>query len=47
MTWYGIHPAMSPQLQCKSNGQHLFNLLELIGCSSGSNIGLGWPSILL
>ena len=27
MTWYGIHPAMSPHVPCKSKGQHLFSLL--------------------
>jgi hypothetical protein len=32
---------MSPQLPWKSNGQHLFNLLVLTDCSSGSNSGLG------
>jgi hypothetical protein len=40
MTWQGINPVMSPQLPCKSNGQHLFNLLVFVGCSSGCNMGL-------
>jgi hypothetical protein len=47
MTQYGIHPAMSPQVPCKSKGQHLLSLLVFIGCSNGSNIGLGWVSSLL
>jgi hypothetical protein len=33
---------MSPQLPCKSNGQHLFNLLVSVGCSSDFNGELGW-----
>ena len=41
-TWYGIHPAMSPQVLCKSRGQHLFNFLVFIGCSSGSNRDWDW-----
>jgi hypothetical protein len=32
---------MSPQVSCKSKGQHLFSLLVFIACSSGSNSGLG------
>jgi hypothetical protein len=44
MTWYDSHPAMSSQLPCKFHGQHLFHLLVFIGCSSGSNSGLGWAS---
>jgi hypothetical protein len=47
MTWWGIHPAISPQVPCKSKCQHRFSLLVFIGCSSGSNSGLGWASRLL
>jgi hypothetical protein len=46
MTWYGIQPAMSPQVHCKSEGQHLFSLLVFTGCSSGCNCRLGWASRL-
>jgi hypothetical protein len=42
--WWGVHPAMSPQVSCKSKGQHLFSLLLYAGCSSGSNSGLEWSS---
>jgi len=45
MTWEG--PAMSPQVPCKSKGQHLFSLLVFTVCSSGCDSGLGWASILL
>jgi len=37
---------MSAQMPSKSKGQHRFSLLEFTGCSSGSNGGLGWASIL-
>jgi len=47
ITWYGIHPAMLPQVYCKSKGQLLFSFLVFIGCSSGCNSGLGWASRLL
>ena len=47
MTWQGIHPAMSAQLPSKSKGQHRYSLLEFTVCSSGSNGGLGWASILI
>ena len=30
MTWKGIHPAMSPQVPCKSEGQHLISLLVYV-----------------
>ena len=40
MTWQGVHPAMSPQVPCKSKGQHLFSLLVFISCSSGQEIVL-------
>jgi hypothetical protein len=33
VTWWGVHPAMSPQVSCKSKGQHLFSLLELYLCN--------------
>jgi hypothetical protein len=45
--WYAIDPAMSRDLPCKSNGQHVFNLLVFVGCSSGCNSGLGWAAGLL
>ena len=32
---------MSPQVSCKSKGQHSFSLLVIIACSGGSNSGLG------
>jgi hypothetical protein len=47
MMRYGIHPAMSHQVPCKSKGQRLFSLLVFPGCSSGSNSGLGRVSSLL
>jgi hypothetical protein len=47
VAWWGEHPAMSPQVSCKSKGQHLFSLLLYAGCSSGSSIGLGWSSCLV
>jgi len=31
----------------KSKGQHRFSLLVFIGCSRGSNSGLGWASSLM
>jgi hypothetical protein len=42
-SWKGIHPVMSPQVPCKSKGQHRFNFLLFTGCSSG----LGWASSLM
>jgi hypothetical protein len=47
VAWWGVHPAMSLQLSCKSKGQYLFSLLLYAGCSSGSNSGLGWSSSLV
>jgi hypothetical protein len=47
VTRCGVHPAMSPQVSCRSKGQHLFSLLSCAGCSSGSNSGLGWSSGLV
>ena len=41
MMWQGIHPAMSPYVFCRSKGQQPFSLQMFIGCSTGSNIGLG------
>ena len=41
MTWLGVHPAMSPQVPCMSEGQQRFSLLVFILCSSGSNSELG------
>ena len=38
---------MSFQVPCKGKGQQHFRLLAFIGCSSDSNIGLGWVSSLL
>ena len=45
--YYNDVGATSPQVSCKSKGQHRFSLLVFRGCSSGSSIGLGWASILL
>ena len=33
---------MSPQVPCKSKGQHRFSYLVFTGCSSGSSSGMGW-----
>ena len=41
MTWYCIHPAMSPQVPRKSKGQHRFSLLVFTCCRSGCDSGLG------
>jgi len=35
---------MSPEVPCKSKGQHRFSILVFIGCSGGCNSGLGWAS---
>jgi hypothetical protein len=45
MTRYGIHPAMSPQLHCKSNGQHIFNLLLFIGGKGVYRVLVGKPEV--
>jgi hypothetical protein len=48
MPWWSVHQVMmSPQVSCKSKGQHLFSLLLYAGCSSGSNNGMGWASSLV
>jgi hypothetical protein len=47
VAWWGVHPAMSPQVPCKSKGQHVFSLLLYAGCSSGCNSGLGCSSNLV
>ena len=43
----GIHPAVSPQVPCKSKGQHRFSLLVFTVCSSGCSSGMGWAYSLL
>ena len=43
----GCSSTMSPQVPCKSKGQHRFSLLLFTGGSGGSNSGLGWPSSLM
>ena len=40
LSWYGDHPVTSPQ-SSRSEVQHIFNLLFLIGCFSVCTSGLG------
>jgi len=39
--------AVSPQVPCKTKGQHRFSLLLFTGCISGCNSGLGWAYSLM
>ena len=44
MTWWGVYPTMSPQVPCKSEGQHHFCLLVFICCSSVTTV-VDWDGL--